>query len=223
MTIPTVPILLLVITTAGAGSVSLDQGWEELHFPRKPDNSFSLHDGALRVVSDDSVSMIHHHLDPIDLAATPILAWRWRVDLGFPATDLAAKGADDRPLVLFVAFPWDPAVATTWERLTRPIIELFEGAEAPGRAIAYTWGGTAPRGTWVPSPHMHTAGGILVLRPGDTPCGTWQTERVDLAADYESFFGAPAPAPSHIAIGADTDDTDARSDGRITDLRFEAR
>ncbi len=220
---PSLLISLVPAAQAQQVTVPMDTGWEELSFGRKPGNRYTTTPaGEIEVESETSVSMLYTALPSLDLQATPALAWRWRLDQTFPATDLNTGGGDDRPLVIFVAFPYDPAVASTWERVVRPIVELVKGRDAPGRAIAYIWGGSAPRGSWVDSPHMRTAGGMVVLRSGDSPTGQWFDERVDLAADYQAFFGALAPPPSHIAIGADTDDTGSHSRGQVAELRFVA-
>jgi hypothetical protein len=46
---------------------------------------------------------------------------------------------------------------------------------------------------------------------------------VDFVADYERRFARPAPPVIEVAIGADSDDTGTRTQGRIADLVFKPR
>jgi Protein of unknown function (DUF3047) len=198
-------------------------GWRELEVSGKPANRFIGHpDGSIEVISSSSVSRLYRPIE-VDLDATPVLTWRWRVDQPVPPTDLTKKGEDDTALTLYVGFPWDPGKASFTERLTRRLVEAYAGKDAPGRVLAYVWGGKQQRGEWVASPHLRSAGGMRVLRPADSPTGQWFQERVDLVADYREAFGEGPPDPSQIAISADTDDTRSTSRGFVDDLAFVGR
>jgi hypothetical protein len=102
-------------------------------------------------------------------------------------------------------------------------VEAYAGKDAPGRVIAYVFGGEQPRGTVVESPHLGNAGAVRVLRPADSPTGEWFQERVDLAEDYRAAFGEEPPDPTQIAISADTDDTGSTSRGFVDALTFVGR
>ena len=195
-------------------------GWREVGVRGKPANRFVGHpDGPIEVISSSSVSRLYRPID-VDLNATPMLTWRWRVDDPVPPTDLTERGEDDTAITLYVGFPWDPGQASFRERLTRPLVEAYAGEDAPGRVLAYVWGGEHPRGAWVESPHLRSAGAVRVLRPADSPTGEWFEERVDLVADYREAFGEDPPDPGQIAISADTDDTRSTSRGFVDALAF---
>ena len=198
-------------------------GWREVGVSGKPGNRFIGHrDGTIEVASAASVSRLYRPVDP-DLAATPVLTWRWRVDDPVPPTDLTQKGEDDTAITLYVGFPWDPGAASFTERLTRPLVEAYAGEDAPGRVLAYVFGGIEARGEVVESPHLRSAGAMRVLRPADSPTGEWFEERVDLVADYRAAFGEDPPDPGQIAISADTDDTRSTSRGFVAELAFVGR
>jgi hypothetical protein len=198
-------------------------GWRELGVTGKPRNRFVGHpDGVIEVISSSSVSRLYRPID-VDLAATPVLTWRWRVDEPVPPTDLTRKGEDDTAITLYVGFPWDPERASFTERLTRPLVEAYAGEEAPGRVLAYVFGGAHARGEVVASPHLGSAGFMRVLRPADSPTGQWFEERTDLVADYREAFGEDPPDPVQIAISADTDDTRSTSRGFVADIAFIGR
>ena len=198
-------------------------GWEELGVKGKAGNRFVGHpDGSIEVISSSGVSRLYRPIE-VDLDATPVLRWRWRVDEPVPPTDLTQKGEDDTALTLYVGFPWDPGAASFTERLTRPLVEAYAGEDAPGRVLAYVFGGNHRRGERVASPHLRSAGALRVLRPADSPTGEWFEERVDLVQDYREAFGEDPPDPTQIAISADTDDTGSTSRGFVEALAFVGR
>ena len=188
----------------------------------KPANRFAGHpDGSIEVMSSSSVSRLYRPVE-VDLDATPV-TWRWRVDQGVPPTDLTQKGEDDTAITLYVGFPWDSERASFTERLKRPLVETLAGEDAPGRVLAYVFGGKQRRGEVVESPHLGAAGAMRVLRPADSPTGEWFAERVDIAQDYRESFGEDPPDPTQIAISADTDDTGSTSRGFVAALAFLGR
>lgn len=209
--------------TIPAGPDLAAAGWREIEVRGKPANRFVGHpDGSIEVVSSSSVSRLYRPIE-VDLDATPVLRWRWRVDDPVPPTDLTRKGEDDTALTLYVGFTWDPGEASFMERLTRPLVEAYAGEDAPGRVLAYVFGGDHARGEVVESPHLRSAGAMRVLRPADSPTGAWLEERVDLVQDYREAFGEDPPDPTQIAISADTDDTGSTSRGFVDALAFVGR
>jgi hypothetical protein len=195
-------------------------GWRELGVSGKAGNRFvGRPDGAIEVISSTSVSRLYRRLQ-VDLNATPVLTWHWRVDEPVPPTDLTQKGEDDTALTLYVGFPWDPERASFTERLTRPLVEAYVGEDAPGRVLAYVFGGEQRRGDAVKSPHLRASGFMRVLRPADSPTGQWFEERVDVVEDYREAFGEEPPDPSQLAISADTDNTRSNSRGSVKGLAF---
>lgn len=217
---------LLLAGAAWAAEPAVDAalaaaGWRPLGFDGKAANRFRLVEDAVEVASESSVSLLYRAVTP-DLARTPCLAWRWRVERSMPPTDLSRHGGDDRPAAVYVTFPYDPAEATVAERMKRVLVELVQGRDAPGRALVYVWGGTAARGAVLESPYMGSAGALIVLRGADAPLERWFEERVNIAADYARVFRRPPRPPSQLAIGADSDDTRSSSLARVADLGFRA-
>lgn len=196
------------------------EGWEELVFDRKQANHFiARDDGVIEVVSESSVSLLKMPL-AVDIETQQTLRWRWCVIDAAPATELAIKGADDRSLAIYVAFPFIAEEATAFERIDRKIVEATVGKDAPGRVLMYVWGGDEDRGTIVDSPYFGDFGMMKILRATDTPSGQWFTENVDIAEDYRRSFGKPPPDPLYIAISADTDDTKSTANGAVMGLEF---
>jgi hypothetical protein len=199
------------------------QGWREIANPNKAENAYrATPEGAIEVVSKDSVSTLYRPVDA-NIEERPVLTWRWRVEEPAPATDLSAKGQDDCSLAVYVGFPYDPDQASFLERMKRPFVESWVGEGAPGRVLRYVFCGSHQPGEVVESPYLGSAGFIRVLRPTDSPTGQWFTEQVDLAADYRLAFGEEPPDPTQIAIQADTDNTQSASRALVADLAFAPR
>jgi hypothetical protein len=195
-------------------------GWRHFEFAGERANQFSGHeDGIIEVVSTDSISALYLPIS-VDLAETPCLAWSWRVDEAMPANDLRHRDTDDRPISIFVAFPFNAERASFWERLVRVFVELARGRDAPGRVISYSWGGIGRQGEIQPSPYLQSAGGIVLLRPGDASNAVWFDEQVNIAADYVRIFEDPADHPMHVALLADSDSTNSRAHVFVRDIRF---
>lgn len=205
---------------ANVDAALLADGWSEITFDGKTPNRFDDDEaGGVVVKSEGSVSLVQRPLD-VDLEATPLLFWRWRVTAEAPPTDLTVKGMDDRTLALYVAFPFVPEEAGVVERMKRAIVERVVGKEAPGRILMYVWGGQGDRGDRLASPHLGQAGIITILRPAGTEPDAWFDEVVDVGADYRQTFGSAPPDPVSIAIGADTDDTASKAEGAVNGLAF---
>lgn len=195
-------------------------GWHEKLFKNKTPNRYVGHaDGRLEVLTERSVSLLYYPI-PVDLARTPCLTWRWRVDRTMEPADLTRKDVDDRPLAVYVAFPYVAAEASLGERMKRLLTEQIEGPDTPDRVLIYIWGGQGARGMRFPSPHIGAAGPMEILRPGDSALGVWQEERVDVEADYRRAFGAPPPPTQYIAVAGDSDDTRSASAATIAGLAF---
>ncbi|MGI9510418.1 MAG: DUF3047 domain-containing protein [Geminicoccaceae bacterium] len=216
-------VLALIVSLsalAGTDEVLLADGWRDVLFDNKTPNRFEAFDeGGIAVISEQSVSLLQKPL-AVDLDNTPVLAWRWRVTEAAPATDLGVKGEDDRSLALYVAFPFQPEEASVFERMRHAFFENMTGEETPGRVLVYIWGGIGARGDRVPSPYLGEAGIMTILRPADTPLGSWFDEAIDIAEDYRTTFGSQPPAPVSLAIGADTDDTRSTARALVTDIAF---
>ncbi|MGH1479591.1 MAG: DUF3047 domain-containing protein [Geminicoccales bacterium] len=205
---------------AGVDEALVDQGWTEMLFDNRAANDFTINGAdGIGIASKGSVSLLRMPLE-VDIETTPTLHWRWCLTEAAPATPLSIKGADDRSLAVYIAFPFVAEEATPVERIRRKIVEAILGKDAPGRVLMYVWGGELARETVVESPHLGESGMMKILRPASTPSHQWFRERIDIAKDYRAVFGSLPPNPLYIGVSADTDDTSSSSKGVITDLEF---
>lgn len=211
------------LAAPGPAGADVPPGWRLVTFDGLSATDFKAReDGAIAVIADDSSAMLVRSLDAA--SARRCLAWRWRVDSGLGPSDLTVKGADDRPVGVILGFPWDGENASLGERLRRPMVEAEAGADAPGRFIAYVFGGDAPRGAMLDNPYFRSSGMTKVLRSAADREGRWYAETVDWRADYRAVFGTdPKGPPVELALVGDADDLDRRSVAVIDGPAFTGR
>ena len=193
-------------------------GWKHLTFRKLRPTRFTLGDaGTIDIVADRSSSILYR-ATRIDPAATPRLNWRWRVDAGVGATDLARKGGDDRSLAVLVGFAFDRAHATGVEVARHRFETMIARTEPPGVVLFYVWGG-AEAGRTIRSPYRRN-NHLIVLRTAGTPTGRWLDERVDVAADYRRLVGHPPPPVVQLGLCSDSDDTGTVVRGAVAGLNW---
>ena len=151
--------------------------------------SFAVKDGvpSMRFETHDSASMLFRHVD-IDLAAYPMLAWRWYIELPIRSPlDERTREGDDHPARLFLRFVTD---------------------HGEKRAMEVIWGNRLKPGEY------KYIGGFphFVADAGDDRVGRWLDEKIDLARVYGEIWKDAAPAHLvDIAVFCDSDDTHTAS------------
>jgi hypothetical protein len=222
---------LLLALAAGAGAQELSipapgtDGWQALAFPkieRHTRYTAASEDGAavLRAESECSASGLLYPLRGVDLARTPVLRWRWRIDEALAPTDERSKDGDDFAARVYVAFAFEPERAGLLERASRRLAAAVYGEEMPGTSLTYVWTSREPAGARWPNPFTGSAQ-MIALESG--PAGGWRDAESDLLADYERSFGQSAPAPLFLALMTDSDNRCARARASYADFRFAPR
>ena len=151
--------------------------------------AFTVKDGvpSMRFETHDSASMLFRHVD-IDLAAYPMLAWRWFIELPIHSPlDERTREGDDHPARLFFRF--------VTERGEKRAMEVIWGNKLKPGDYKYISG----------FPHF-------VADAGDDRVGRWLDEKIDLAAVYDEIW--KDAAPTHlvdVAVFCDSDDTHTAS------------
>ena len=197
-------------------------GWEEIIFDGKIPNTYaSCGQNCVEITTLDSVSLIGKEVG-VNLSRTPILKWEWQIENPVIPSDLTAKGQDDRAAALYVTFPYDPDTATFSEKMLRPIVELARGPDAPGRVISYVWGSFGKTGDVLESPYGGAVSVMVICRNQEAPVDAWVSERFDVVADYQRFFGSIPRIVAHVLLSSDSDDTGATNRARVRNIRFNA-
>jgi hypothetical protein len=193
------------------------KGWKTLNFRALPPALFVAQGSSrLDIAADSAASVIWLGLDEASWARQAA-SWRWRVEVGPPAANLAAKGQDDRAIALYFVFARDEAAARSAlgaQSLTSAIWW------SSGAAIVYVWGGAGARDAVVPSPHMG-ANGKLILRQPAGADGRWRAETAQIRADFQRAFGREPGPLVGIAVSSDSDDTRTRTRASIEGLRLD--
>ena len=138
----------------------------------------------------------------IDLRATPIIEWSWRVDVVFAGpVDETSKAGDDFAARLYVVRDGGVVVWRT-------------------RAINYVWASAMPPGSTWPNPFAAQAR-MVALRGGPPPApGQWVTERRNIAEDFRRYHGRDVEAIDAVAIMTDCDNRSAVAEAWYGPVRF---
>jgi hypothetical protein len=176
----------------------LPSGWKHRKFwTRTPVTmAFTVKDGvpSMRFETHDSASM------DIDLAAYPMLAWRWYIKLPIRSPlDERTREGDDHPARLFLRFLTD---------------------RGDKRAMEAIWGNRLKAGDY------KYIGGFphFVADGGDDRVGRWLDEKIDLESTYARIWKDGAPAHLvDVAVFCDSDDTHTTSISYFAYVRLERR
>jgi hypothetical protein len=179
----------------------LPSGWRHRKFwTRSPMSmAFAVKDGvpSIRFETHDSASMLFRQVD-IDLAAYPMLAWRWLIELPIRSSvDERTREGDDHPARLFLRFATD---------------------RGEKRAMEVIWGNRLKAGDY------KYIGGFphFVAEGGDDRVGRWLDERIDLGRIYAEIWKDAAPAHLvDVAVFCDSDDTHTASISYFAYVRLE--
>ena len=100
---------------------------------------------AVEARANDSMALLARPLS-VDLAATPILCWRWLVDAPVARGDMTKKSGDDYAARLYVAFDMPDSAMSAWHAVqagrraaavrrqcSRRRAQLCMGQSPPGR------------------------------------------------------------------------------------------
>ncbi|MEY4694460.1 MAG: hypothetical protein RLZZ95_909 [Pseudomonadota bacterium] len=181
---------------------------------------------ALKVSTASSYGTWVHDLPQVRPAT---LQWRWRLDLpltgGHRVPDLLRKNGDDAALKVCVLFEHAldrvPFVERTVLRLARRV----SGEDLPAATICYVWDSAQAAGLQGANPYSRRVRFISLQGLG-SPLGQWQSEARDVAQDFAHLFadewppGAEPPSVRAVLIGADSDNTGARSVGWVQSVQW---
>ncbi|MDS4009986.1 MAG: DUF3047 domain-containing protein [Defluviicoccus sp.] len=174
-------------------------GWERERF--KGETIYEVDGEGLKARCGNSASGLFLR-QTIDLRATPIVEWSWRVERVYDgAVDEKTKGGDDFPARLYVVKDGGIAVWRT-------------------RAINYVWASKMPVGADWPNPFASQAH-MVALRSGPPAApGAWVHERRNIREDFKRFHGRDVETIDAVAIMSDCDNRGGTAEAWYGPVRF---
>lgn len=199
----------------------LPSGWKAYamsgHHPSAP--MAIVRDGKDDVFSIDAKHAAGAIAHTLDVPASTILSWRWKVDHSVAKGDLSKKSGDDFAARVYVFFDVPRSQLSWIQRLKLSVAGERLGHSIPTAALCYVWDNRHPVGTIAPNAFTSLVR-TIVLQSGDAKAGTWQPEQRDLAADFRAAFGHAAPRVTGIALASDTDNTGGHVKAWFGDFAF---
>ena len=185
-------------------------GWEALTFlpiSRHTRYTVAVDEGrhVLRAESHGAASGLYRPVD-LDPRVYPVLTWRWKVERVLTAADARTRRGDDYAARMYVAFRYDPAAATLWERTRYGFYRVVYGRYPPKVALTYVWDNRLPAGTVLDNAYTHRVK-MIVAQSGPALAGRWVEERRNVYEDYRRVVGGEPPRIEGVAVMTDTDDT----------------
>ena len=205
-----------------AGKVGAPQSpWEIVRVnDKKKLTEFDLVDDGGKVVlharSDQGASGIgvRTHLD---LAKTPMLAWRWKIAGVVEGADNAVGGKEDAAARITLTFDGDKSKLSFGDRTTMSLASAAYGRDLPYATLMYVWATDAPVGTVIPNPHTKRIQ-MIVVASGKAGAGQWQSVKRNVREDYRKAFGEePTPLKSITAF-TDADNTGTKAEAWYGDI-----
>ncbi len=180
-------------------------------------------DGVLAVEGSAEASMaLLARPITVDLVATPILCWRWRIVAPVAGADMRRKVGDDYAARVYVGFDIPDGQLGLATKMKLGLARRMFPGPIPDAAVNYVWDNVHPIGTTAPNAYTDRAR-MVVAQSGADNAGRWLEQRADLAGDYARAFPGTSARPTSIAVAVDTDQTGGSARGWFADLHFVAR
>ena len=176
----------------GRFSASDTEGWQLRHFEGETRYRI-VEDGGTRVLeaeSDGAASSFYLERE-IDLAARPVLEWRWRVEAPLRVPDERVRAGDDFAARVYVVAPG-------------------EGLFALPVAISYVWSGSAPVGADWPNPFTSKVR-MVAVESGTAHAGEWRSHRRNVREDFRRLFSREVGELEGVAVMTDADNSRQRA------------
>lgn len=176
---------------------------------------------AIEARADRAMALLARPLT-VDLTATPILCWRWRIDAPVERADMSSRRGDDYAARVYVTFDVPDSALSAATRTRLALGRRLFGRQLPDAALNYVWDNSHPVGTRRRSAFTDRVE-MIVAESGNARAGRWVAERADVAADFARAFGDSPGRPIQLAIASDTDNTRSRAQAAFADLHFVGR
>ena len=200
-------------------------GWETLQLGRAPETTYTVvRDGGATVVRGEASRSASGLIKRVrvDVASTPVLTWRWKVDGVIDGGNVTRRDGDDYPARIYVTFDYPVSRLSFGDRVKYRSLRALGFRDIPTRAINYIWANRASETRPVANPYSDWVQ-MIPVQSGPARAGQWLTETRNVAADYRAVFGEDAPAITGVAIMTDADNTNGQAVAYYGDIRMRSR
>lgn len=204
-----IPLALALMVSTGPATAAqiriladadLD-GWESKEFAGQTHYEAVVLDGKAVVRAHSKSGASGRFLKKeIDLAATPYLNWRWRVENRLNGNAEREKSGDDYPARLYVVVSGGVFFWRT-------------------RAVNYVWSSQQAPGSHWPNAFTSNAQ-MLAVRGPEAALGQWHVEKRNVREDFEKLFGSDITEINAIAFMTDTDNTGQEATAYYGEIYF---
>ncbi|MCC5809040.1 MAG: DUF3047 domain-containing protein [Ectothiorhodospiraceae bacterium] len=205
-TVPLVSLLLMAAMPLAADELRFAPAqimeWERHAFSGETDYRLVEVDGreAIHARCTEASASGLFFREEIDLEATPVVEWEWRVKETFSGIDETRKSGDDYPARLYVV---DERTVLRWRT----------------RALNYVWASEMEQGSDWPNAYASQAR-MIALRGSDDANGEWRTERRHIREDFRRFHDRELSTINGLAIMTDCDDVGEPIEAWYGEIRF---
>ena len=217
-----------VVTSFGNAGGAPQAPWKVVGLPQqtKPFTRFSVVeiDGkrAVKIEADESYGNLVH---PVKSMAPPAhLSWQWRVEKPLEQANLREKGGDDTAVKVCVFFDLPIESVPFADRQLLRYARSKTTDPVPTATICYVWDQKLPAGTTIDNAFTRRQR-YIVVESGNDRLDRWVAEKRDLGADFTKLFSDESPGVVPpivgVAIGADSDNTKAKSISYVSGLVLE--
>jgi hypothetical protein len=172
---------------------------------------------VLQAVAESSASGLLRAVR-VDPRATPVLAWRWRIEQVPAGADIRVAKREDAPARIVLTFDGDLTKLGLRERAKLLLARSLSGHDMPYATLVYVWSDDAPPGTVVANPH--TGRIQMVVADNAEAGGRWSTLSRNVLEDYRRAFGEEPGAIVGVGVLTDSDNTGSQARASYADIGF---
>ncbi len=209
--------------SAARVGTALPAGWEEFRLgPLKTPTVYQfVEDSGVMVLRAHAEAAASGLLAPVhlDLKATPILQWRWKIAQLIEEADNAVASREDSPVRIILNFGGDRSQMSFSDRTSSSIAKRVTGRDLPYAELMYIWSNRVPVGTVIANPHTRRVE-MVVATSGPANVGQWVTVRRNVVEDFRRAFNETPGMLFEVGVLTDTDNTGATVDAWYGDIRF---
>src|SRR5262249_46071576 len=137
---------------------------------------------VLHAAADGAASLLGYKMS-FDLAAAPIISWRWKINRLIASADNAVASKEDSPVRVVLEFDGDRSKLSLSDRSQIATGKLLSGRELAYATLMYIWSNKEPVGKIIAGPRTGRIQ-MVVASSGAAGVGSWQTLSRNAVEDF---------------------------------------